>query len=497
MFNFSIFLGLIALVFVIFFAPGAASYVMDSMIYVTTAEQFFSGHGLISTNFGLTPVEKDFIPLTFYPPGFPFLITFFRLLGLNEVTSAVFIPGMCFVLLPAAFCFVFRRISSPQTAMIIAFLSTFMAITVQAAFFALSDVPYLLFSLISLGVMIEGIEKESNILSFVGGLLVGFSVLVRLMGGALVIGVLGGLLFGAGLKILPKKLFWRLGINFCLGCAVVLIPYAWRNWIVSQSVMTFSDLPAHVSLLLVIKKYCEVMATLFFGDGQHVFSFSLLLLILIGFICIRFKTFYARIDINKKKIVYGIMLVVYFVAGSVTIMVMISKYNFILEERYLLQYSWIIVAAVVTLAGAALKKIGLTDKGTVKIVAGLLILVFFLIQAFPAMKYYLLFHKRNGIFQKLKSHEEVIRAIPDEYLIVTNAPDALQLLTRRNVRMLHGHTPLGLEYFIGNQKKFAVVLLLDELYSMETWRPILFGRIPYSYGVLFSDGQLAILVHNS
>jgi len=301
MLNVSFFLGLMALVLVIFFAPGAASYTMDSMIYITAAEQFSAGGGLMSTNFGLTPVEKDLIPLTFYPPGFSFLIAFFRLLGLNEVTSAVFVPGVCFVLLPAAFCFVFRRITSPQTAMIIAFISTFMAITVQSAFFALSDVPFLLFSLISLGIMIDGIEKESNIHSFAGGLLVGICVLVRLMGGALVIGILGGLLFGAVLKILPRKLFWRLGINFCLGCALVLIPYAWRNWIVSRSVMTFSDLPAHTSLPLVIKEYCEVMATLFLGNSQHVLGFSLLLLILIGFLCVRFKTLYAQTDFDRKK----------------------------------------------------------------------------------------------------------------------------------------------------------------------------------------------------
>jgi len=79
--NFSFFLGLIALALVIFFAPGAASYVMDSMIYVTAAEQFSSGHGLMSTNFGLIPIEKDFIPLTFYPPGLPFLIAFFPFVG--------------------------------------------------------------------------------------------------------------------------------------------------------------------------------------------------------------------------------------------------------------------------------------------------------------------------------------------------------------------------------------------------------------------------------
>ena len=93
-------------------------------------------------------------------------------------------------------------------------------------------------------------------------------------------------------------------------------------------------------------QYGELMTFIFLGSSDHIIAFSLLLLVTGVFLCVRMNALFACDDQERKKIVYGMILAAYCLSGTSAVIVMVSKYNILMDDRYLIQYSWIIVASI-------------------------------------------------------------------------------------------------------------------------------------------------------
>ena len=484
---------LAALVLVL--APGGAAYTVDSLTYISAAQQLLAHHGLRVTAFNLTPFDQNYVPMTLHPPGFSLLIALLGLVGIKPVTGALLLPGVCFVLLPPALFFALKDLCSRRAALVTSGMYPFLALTVFCALMAWSDVPYLLFSLVSFGFMNRAVRREEAGSAFLAGLFAGAALLLRSLGAAIFIGAAAGFAVACLLRLFRPRKLLALAVSFLAGGALLITPYILRNMALFHAPWTFAHLAMPKPPAVVFKILIGGMSALFFGDSGHGILFLTVLCGLTVFFIRRVGGLCFGGREEHKRIVGAVILLGYVLSGLAALTAMVLRYNYTIEERYLLQYGWVILAGAVSALAALSRRFELSRHSDPVAVAIPLIAAFFALQIFPAVDTAALLHKRAGIYRSALAHAKVFKRIPADELLVSNQPDLLQLATGRNVRVLTNYTPLGLHTVIGNKRPFTVVIFNQDVSSYGSWLPLYLGRVPPPYKRLFADDEVMVVGH--
>jgi hypothetical protein len=202
----------------------------DGAVYIILSQSLVSGEGYRN----LYVVDSP--PHTKFPPIFPLLLaSIVYLFDLNFWAMKLFVVMIGTVALYAVYLF-FRRMAGNRVALIILVSA---GVSHGVWFYSrsiLSEIPYLLFSFVSLYLLESYKEERARILSkaWITALTIGIASLTRTIGLALLVGGVAYIALERG-KSSPFDLRRRLtksGLLALLACAPVALWFL-RNWVVS------------------------------------------------------------------------------------------------------------------------------------------------------------------------------------------------------------------------------------------------------------------------
>ncbi len=197
----------------------------DANEYLMFAKNMSEGHGFASLQDG------EYVPQVFRAPGLPFILTPFMGLEDGLVIYLVLLSVIAGVLVPLLVYGIGRRIFNERVALIAAAIAVIEPNFVFYSFLPISEMPFMLFMLGGFYLALRSFEiKKAHIAlltTLVGGLLLGYSLLIRpqLLQ---VFGVLCVALLGYFLVRKEWKTSLRVGV-LIVGIALVISPWMLRN----------------------------------------------------------------------------------------------------------------------------------------------------------------------------------------------------------------------------------------------------------------------------
>lgn len=485
-----------------FLSPLVFPFTTDSLFYLSTAEQLKLGKGLTFINFFVQPPEPLFLPLQIHPPGYPFLIYFVNLLGVDVYTAAMLIPRIFFLLLPVAFFMLFHLFLPTRLSLVIALMCTFVFTPLKCALIAWTDVPFLFFSLLSFYFILKALNKtieapafpqSITIFALLSGLVTGGALLLRFVGYALIPSIVLALMLFSILRMIPFRKSAKIAFFYLAGFFFVFAPYLFRNWLIFGTMQPYRLPPSTVSLTGNIKDYLKAIAEIIFTHPA-LFWVTLVLIAALGILFVlKFKFLLTY----QPKIFLGVtLLVLYFLCGSAFLI--ISKTRYFgpepINDRYLLQYAWVFMAGLVGAGAYACSLLQKKHTMDVQSLTVLMMLCFLLIQVFPASDFFVYHSNVLKLKQTMEQYASLVKdKIPSEFVIMSNIPDVAYYCYRRNVRFLNGYTPWGLNKLFEGKHKFAVLLFKAEVVQAEYWEvPGMWIRPP-GYRYAYSDQNVDLL----
>ncbi|MBN1869203.1 MAG: glycosyltransferase family 39 protein [Candidatus Omnitrophica bacterium] len=475
-----------SLILIFAFSPHVFPFTTDSLIYISAALNLKEGNGLVFDNVFVQPPEPDTLPLKLYPPGYSFLIAFLNRLGMDPYRAALALPRFFYLLLPAGYFLVFSQMMPKKLSMAAAGLCTFMFPCFQCALMAWTDIPFLFLSLLSFFFAFKAAGaqgKEQFLCAFLAGIFTGGSLLMRNAGYALVLSFGFGFILLAAFKVLPLKKFLAVAAAYTVGCLGLFLPYLIRNYMVFGEANPYRLPPANVTLTQNLFDYSHTLSRMILAnDHYHLAVLVIMSGMLAWFLC----AFRPLAKTDKRKMIFAAVLIFYFLSGS--FLVILSKTIYFMperiNERYLIQYAWIIVAGLSFSVNRLLGKLNARGPVDTKGIALLLLMAFLLIQIFPAADFYFQQRRILNIAEKVEAHVPLLSQVPEDRVIVSNVMDVTAYYSRRKVRLLNGYTPYGLSQLLGTKRKFAVYIVKER---SEDYRAYLY---PLSW--LNPDGYRAV-----
>lgn len=127
----------------------------DTAGYVEDATNVLAGKGLRRTPGCSAPSDADLVYSPAFPPGFSLAVAGLGKLGVPPVLGVLWVPWTAWALLPIAILFALGAFLSPWIAMAIAALVTTSPGVIEAGYHALSDIPFFLAAVCSVGLLIR------------------------------------------------------------------------------------------------------------------------------------------------------------------------------------------------------------------------------------------------------------------------------------------------------------------------------------------------------
>lgn len=334
------------------YEPGV---VPDSSYYVEIARNFLAGKGLVMTG-ELSDLPAATVPLSFWPPGYPMSVAFFSWLsGMDPVWMAPRIVWACWAFLPAALLFALRPILRSWSVYIVIALVMFSPGAITVSWLPLTDLPFLLLTVLSFGLLFRGAGAAVRPLPLLlSGLTCGLAYGVRNVGVASFVAILGAYAVSAllgivGVKAAMQKLAW-----WGVGAALVVVPLVARNLIVFHALQPYTMPPSTLGYSGNIRYY--VSATL--GDIvaghtiQRIVTWNNMIILAVAVAAMAaawlVRTGTARVwrglPPASKEIL--LLLCAYAAAGAAVVIAARSRYEWgeFIGLRHVLQYDWVLLS---------------------------------------------------------------------------------------------------------------------------------------------------------
>jgi len=359
---------------------------------------------------------------------------------------------------------------------------------------AWSDIPFLFFSLISFWLVFKAIkswDRDQLIYCFWSGIFTGCSLLLRNVGYALIFSIGSGLILMALLRIVSIKRFIQAGFSYAFGALIFFAPYLIRNYIVFGTLNPFRLPPAHITLTENLADYGHTLSYMIFAYPFYERVVFMLAGGMASWFIVKMKH---SISVDQKTVVCAGILILYFLSGS--FLVLLSKSMFFMpekiNERYLIQYVWVIVAGLSYSVYLLLLKLKSYRPVDVKGITILILLALILVQIFPAADFYFQQQRILRLAEKVRASVPVLDQIPPDHVIVSNVMDMTHFFSGRNVRMLNGYTPYGLKMLLGAERKFAVLIVKEQNNDFRSYLYPPSWLNPEGYRAVYSDQNVAL-----
>lgn len=236
-------LGSVLLSFLIYsMLPLNYQYSNDTAGYIQEAQNLLRGKGFLRGT-GWSDTTRELAPFPLFPPGYAIEIAGLSKLGLSLPHAALIASWAAWLLLLPAISYAVRPLIGRAPAMAVALLSVSSLGFVEWGYLALSDSGMILFSVLSLGVLLrQDCSRSNNWRSiFLSGLLAGWAYILRNAAAVLPLTVISFL----GLSSIARQLAWRAAFRSALswgaGFAVLSFPLFLYNLYTFGSIQPYFD----------------------------------------------------------------------------------------------------------------------------------------------------------------------------------------------------------------------------------------------------------------
>jgi 4-amino-4-deoxy-L-arabinose transferase-like glycosyltransferase len=446
----------------------------DTADYIEQARFIKEGRGIVSFPYGITdPKNPIHVPSTLFPPGFAFLISAFMLMGFRELTAAQLIPILCMLLIPFVIYRLYRYFFTPANSFVLTILFATMARTIHYAMHAMTDIPFLLFALLSLLVAFRAVKFSSLKYILLAGVLSGYAVLIRNVGYSLVGSIGLGLILAWYLNIDKRWKNFQLILFYGLGVAAVYGPFLMYNLFTFGTFQPYSMAPSELTFVQNIQYYLWALTTSFLSTDQLTKIFILFNCVIFAKLCIDFQKSWrqgndAQIKLNT---IYIFISLSYLLLGSFIVILARSKYQWgeSINTRHLIQYNWIYLGCYAYIAMETLKKISQPRFR--------LIFIAVLLTAFYAAQFNALIQiirqipaKKEKMAALNRVYRQVTERMTNQYFVSTSGA-RMRILTGRPVRQLSSKTtPAQLIDLVTPHQELMLFLEKRELNKYPQWQ---------------------------
>ena len=424
-----------------------------------------AGQGLVVSG-QLEDWARGTVPLSLWPPGYSITIAIgAKLLGVDPLWLAPKIVWLSWALLPAALLFLLRPVLSSRSVHVIAVIVMLSPGVIGNGWQAMTDVPFLLLTLISFGLFFHGSENGAQpVVLLMSGLFCALAYSYRNVGMASFVAI-GGIYV---LMVLLRLVSFRVALArltwWAVGASLVVIPMLARNLMVFGTLQPYSMPPSEVGVGKNIRDYAAstlsdiVAVRVYMYQAVENTAICLALAFAIALLVWVTRKNLARLwrdlpFVMKQRFA---ILLAYVAAGAITVIVARSTYQWgeFIGTRHVLQYDWVLFAF-----GAVLfERWGKLSRGAVAAVVGVVILVVGLRVHFvsqdigvhrqdfatswrsadPAALLAITHDYRYHLAVKLVLVQDeplmrAVRDLPADTLLVSNYEDVLRVMTGRVV----------------------------------------------------------------
>ena len=440
----------------------------DGSHYLEAARNFLAGHGLMVTA-GLEKFPLATVPLSLEPPGYPMIVALgSKLFGIDPEWFAPSITWASWALLPPALLFALRPVLRNWSIHVINVLVMIAPGVIENAWQPLTDVPFLLVTILSFGLLFRGSRPRANpYLLISSGILAGLAYSLRNVGLALFASVAAGYVVLIPLKQLHSDVVIRRILWWGAGAAIVLIPLEIRNLDIFGTFQPYQMAPSQLGLLVNIRYYLlksltDVIAihgltSAFLWNGKFIFATGAVVLILAAANRKPLLRLWTELPTGRKEAL--IIFTANILAGSAIVILARSRYqwNELINQRQIFQYDWLFLAICALLLEQAApfsRKTLAAISTSVMILAGLrmtyawqeiemdrqeyavaqnasdLVTAAQTIPPSSALAMKLVIARDQGLIRALKD-------LPADTILVSNYDDVLRVKTGRVVHNIH------------------------------------------------------------
>jgi 4-amino-4-deoxy-L-arabinose transferase-like glycosyltransferase len=463
----------------------------DSTEYIEAGRNFAQGRGFVTWPYGAEGFGEEFVSLTSFPPGFPFLVAIGVRLGASAPDAATWIPRLFFVALPLLLYAVLRSVLGRAGALAAAVISSFTPSVAYHAMCALSDVPFLAAVLLGFLALFRGVRSARGRWVLLAGVLAGLATAIRNAGYAIPAAVVAALVLGGEIRRLP---------HYLLGYAAGYAPVVVRNLRAFGTLQPYDMPPSGASVATVLREALRSFDDMFVA---HTLPWPVLvpalggLVVVTAVLLLRAGTWRHLLATRHDRVVAGLVLFLYAAAG--TCMILLTRMRFAVDTinpRFLIQYHWVFVAWCVLLAGQALRAFRVTSTRAriaraagVAAVAGVLL----------APQVRLARERARDMSWSLGMAAEhaglcdVIASLPDDACLAAFRAPPLHMMYRRPVYQLPAVTPAEASAFVGDGRPFVVILFPSDREEFRDWQGVFDGRLPAGFRVIGRSGRVVAL----
>lgn len=464
-------------------------FTSDSATYIEIVRSLKQGKGFINGEYSSIPLDTDWSPLKLFPPGYPILV--FLTLGWwisDAVTASVLFEAIFFSALPFLFWKIFRQVISDERALLTSFLSVWTYALVDTALKALSDIPFLALTLLSLLFLFSGIRKKKWMFFFFSGLCGGLALLTRNVGYSLIFASFctGIFLLITNLKSWRKWLIWA--GSYLAGFLGLYGLWITRNFLTFGKIQPYKMAPSELSWIYNIKQFFRTLTLVFMGSNDwSIFFIAILATIAFGWVvwfCLQWLRNKRFIQNNFQKVAVWGTLAIYGLSGTAIVIAARSTYKWgeQINTRHILQYQWIIILVLIATEMYFVRKIKFRIWRNAAGVAGIIVLIGFIGVQTNMLKIMI---KKNNIQRNKMNHVRknlipAIHNLPEGSYIASNFGPLLRIYSGRSIRQLSSH--MSIQTFTdklqNSNRKSYVVLYSFRFDKAVQWKPYLDNKQP-------------------
>lgn len=435
----------------------------DSSQYLEAARNVKAGAGLMVTA-KLQQYDTDLVPLRIFPPGYPLVIAIVSYLGLPVASAALWVSRLSWMIAPVATVFCLRNFLGTHVAIMCGLLVVASPGLAHVGLRAMSDATFLVITLFGFGLLVRSVRSQTpDRLVVVSGLLAGVGYAFRNAGTAVLVAGLASLAAAAITGVLGPRGALRRALVWLGGALLVVGPLWIRNVTVFGRLQPYTMPPSELGLLRNARSFLgsllmDVTSARFVAEIAWDYRRLLVLapLMVLGF-AVGWK--YRWPGWRPEVRFTAVLLVLYLTAGSCMVVLARTIYRWgePITERFVIQYSWTVLALVFALLGGeGLRRGSKTWMTTVVVFVALLIgrgaHLAELVQREAAVQEALatpgdlatrvgrLPQRRVDILQGVFAKDEVIlnlvRELPAGAFLASNFADVFRIETERRVRDL-------------------------------------------------------------
>ena len=373
----------IAMFYVAMVAPIAYLYSdPDTSYFLEAARNVLAGNGLV-VSAELDKWSSVTEPLSLWPPGYPITIAVgAKLLGVDPMWLAPKIAWLSWALLPAALLFVLRPVLSSRSVHVISVIVMLSPGVIANAWQAMTDVPFLLLTLISFGLFFRGTQAGARpVVLMMSGVFCALAYSYRNVGMASFLAIGGAYSILVVLRLVNfraalSRLTW-----WAAGSSLIVIPLLLRNQLVFGDLQPYAMPPSQVGVGKNIRDYAASTLSDILAVRVYLYQaiennaiclalgFGLVLLVWLA------RKNLARLwnDLPPAMKERFAVLLAYVAAGASVVIVARTTYQWgeFIGTRHVLQYDWVLFAF-----GAVLfERWGNLSRGAVAAVVGAVVLI--------------------------------------------------------------------------------------------------------------------------